>query len=95
MSLPFKYAWVLLNRLMIYHAVMSTSDNSPSWPLALFIYKGLILLVGSFLDFETCKVKNKSLNNSRFVATSVYEVVIVYTNRLFTGTVSYHTIWNY
>lgn len=35
------------------------------------------MLAGLFLAFEIRKVKNKSLNDSRFVAMSIYEVVIV------------------
>lgn len=35
------------------------------------------MLAGLFLAFETRKVKTMSLNDSRFVAMSVYEVVIV------------------
>jgi len=41
------------------------------------VYKGLILLAGLFLAFETRKVKIKSLNDSRFIAMSVYGAVIV------------------
>ena len=36
-----------------------------------------MLLVGVFLAFETRKVKIKTLNESRFVAMSVYGAVIV------------------
>ena len=43
----------------------------------LFAYKGFILLAGLFLAFETRKVKIISLNESRFVAMSVYGAVIV------------------
>ena len=43
----------------------------------LFACKGFILIIGLFLAFETRKVKIKSLNESRFVAMSVYGAVIV------------------
>ena len=43
----------------------------------MFACKGFILLAGLFLAFETRKVKIKSLNESRFIATSVYGAVIV------------------
>ena len=43
----------------------------------MFVYKGFILLAGLFLAFETRKVKIKSLNESRFVAMSVYGLVVV------------------
>ena len=54
-----------------------TSDQSVVWLLILFGYKGFVLLVGLFLAFETRKVKYSSLNESRFIAMSVYGAVIV------------------
>ena len=52
-------------------------QGSDVWLLIFFTYKGFILLVGLFLAFETRKVKIKSLNESRFIAMSVYGAVIV------------------
>jgi len=52
------------------------SDDSVAWLSVLFVYKGLVLLAGLFLAFETRKVKIKSLNESRFVAMSVYGAAI-------------------
>jgi len=52
------------------------SDNSLAWLAVLFAYKGLVLLAGLFLAFETRKIKIKTLNESRFVAMSVYGAVI-------------------
>ena len=43
----------------------------------MFAYKGFILLAGLFLAFETHRIKIKSLNESRFIAMSVYGAVIV------------------
>ena len=54
-----------------------TSEGSFTWLPVLFAYKGIILLVGLFLAFETRKVKIKSLNDSRFITMSVYGTVIV------------------
>ena len=54
-----------------------TSDHSVVWLLTLFGYKGLVLSVGLFLAFETRKVKYSALNESRFIAMSVYGTVIV------------------
>ena len=56
---------------------MCTSEGSLTWLPVLFAYKGFILLAGLFLAFETRKVKIKSLNDSRFIAMSVYGTVIV------------------
>ena len=54
-----------------------TSDESLKWLIALFIYKGIILMFGVFVAFETRKVKIVSLNESRFIGMSVYGAVIV------------------
>ena len=53
------------------------SKDSLEWLIVLFIYKGLILLVGVFLAVEIRKVKIVSLNESRFIGMSVYGAVIV------------------
>ncbi|XP_065899536.1 gamma-aminobutyric acid type B receptor subunit 2-like [Dysidea avara] len=52
------------------------SDDSLPWLAVLLVYKGLVLLAGLFLAFETRKIKIISLNESRFVAMSVYGAVI-------------------
>ncbi|XP_065899540.1 gamma-aminobutyric acid type B receptor subunit 2-like isoform X3 [Dysidea avara] len=52
------------------------SDDSLPWLAVLLVYKGLVLLAGLFLAFETRKIKIRSLNESRFVAMSVYGAVI-------------------
>ena len=54
-----------------------TSEGSFTWMPVFFAYKGFILLAGLFLAFETRKVKIKSLNDSRFIAMSVYGAVVV------------------
>ena len=54
-----------------------TAEGSLAWLPVLFAFKGIALLTGLFLAFETRKVKIKSLNESRFVAMSVYGAVIV------------------
>ena len=54
-----------------------TSEGSLTWMPVFFAYKGFVLLAGLFLAFETRKVKIKSLNDSRFIATSIYGAVIV------------------
>ena len=47
------------------------------WLPFFFGLKGLVLLAGLFLAFETRKVKISPMNESRFVAMSVYGTVIV------------------
>jgi len=54
-----------------------TSDHSIVWLLLLFVYKGFVLSVGLFLAIGTRKVKYSVLNESRFIAMSVYGAVIM------------------
>lgn len=63
-------------------------DNLPQWEYCdcqhktiwfgvLFATKGLLLLFGVFLAWETRHVKIPALNDSRYVGMSVYNVVIL------------------
>ena len=47
------------------------------WFGVLFATKGLLLLFGVFLAWETRQVKIPALNDSRYVGMSVYNVVIL------------------
>lgn len=47
------------------------------WYGIIYGYKGLLLLFGLFLAYETRSVKLKQLNDSRLVGMSVYNVVIL------------------
>lgn len=40
-------------------------------------YKGLVLLFGLFLAYETRSVKVKQINDSRYVGMSIYNVVVL------------------
>jgi uncharacterized membrane protein YadS len=42
----------------------------------LFGYKGILLIFGIFLAYETRSVKLKQVNDSRFVGMSIYNVVV-------------------
>ena len=42
----------------------------------IFGYKGILLLFGIFLAYETRSVKLKPVNDSRFVGMSIYNVVV-------------------
>ena len=54
-----------------------TSEESLTWLSFLFACKGVVLLAGLYLAFATRKVNIKPLNDSRFIAMSVYGIVIV------------------
>lgn len=49
------------------------------WPFAglLYGYKGLILVFGLFLAYETRSIKVKQINDSRYVGMSIYNVVVL------------------
>ena len=47
------------------------------WLSILFIYKGILLVVGVFLAFETRNVKIRHLNDSKLIGMSVYGIVVL------------------
>ncbi|XP_042907012.1 gamma-aminobutyric acid type B receptor subunit 1 isoform X3 [Parasteatoda tepidariorum] len=53
------------------------SVNNAIWLGIIFGYKGLLLIFGIFLAYETRSVKIKHLNDSRLVGMSIYNVVVL------------------
>ena len=47
------------------------------WLGILLAYKGIFLIVGLFLAFETRKVKIRQLNDSKLIGMSVYGIVVL------------------
>ncbi|XP_038071683.1 uncharacterized protein LOC119740441 [Patiria miniata] len=54
-----------------------TCDTLTYWLGALYGYKGLLLIFGTFLAWETRKVSIPGLNDSKLIGVSVYNVVIL------------------
>jgi len=52
------------------------SDTMFSLSGVIFGHKGILLLFGIFLSYETRSVKLKQVNDSRFVGMSIYNVVV-------------------
>ena len=52
------------------------SNNANRWSYIILAYKGVILAIGAFIAFETRNVHIASLNDSRFIAQSIYNTVI-------------------
>ncbi|XP_055839849.1 gamma-aminobutyric acid type B receptor subunit 2 isoform X2 [Episyrphus balteatus] len=52
------------------------SQHTQSWLGALYAYKGLLLVVGVYMAWETRHVKIPALNDSQYIGVSVYSVVI-------------------
>lgn len=53
------------------------SRNNSVWLAIICAYKGLVLIFGLFLAYETRSVKVKQINDSRYVGMSIYNVVIL------------------
>lgn len=52
------------------------SQHTQTWLGALYAYKGLLLVVGVYMAWETRHVKIPALNDSQYIGVSVYSVVI-------------------
>ena len=52
-------------------------DNYPYLIGALYVYKGLLVVFGLFLAYESRNVKYYYINDSRFVSIAMYIVVIL------------------
>lgn len=76
-STSFLYFLVLLF-ICIYmlQVEVCRSLHTHSWLGALYAYKGLLLLVGVYMAWETRHVKIPALNDSQYIGISVYSVVI-------------------
>ncbi|XP_048517566.1 gamma-aminobutyric acid type B receptor subunit 1 isoform X2 [Dendroctonus ponderosae] len=53
------------------------SHHNNVWLSVIFAYKGLVLLFGLFLAYETRSLKIKQINDSQYVALTIYNVVIM------------------
>lgn len=52
------------------------SQHTQTWLGTLYIFKGLLLVVGVYMAWETRNVKIAALNDSQYIGVSVYSVVI-------------------
>ncbi|XP_049954039.1 gamma-aminobutyric acid type B receptor subunit 1 isoform X1 [Schistocerca serialis cubense] len=53
------------------------SENNNIWLGVMYGYKGLVLVFGLFLAYETRSIKVKQINDSRYVGMSIYNVVVL------------------
>lgn len=53
------------------------SANNNVWLGLMYGYKGLVLVFGLFLAYETRSIKVKQINDSRYVGMSIYNVVVL------------------
>ncbi|KAJ7363713.1 hypothetical protein OS493_009876 [Desmophyllum pertusum] len=66
----------IIYRPMSYHCA---TNNSFVWLLLVYGFKGILLIFGLFLAWETRKVKIAALNDSHHIGMAVYNVFIVCT----------------
>ncbi|XP_071455061.1 uncharacterized protein GABA-B-R3 [Hetaerina americana] len=52
------------------------SQHTHGWLGALYVYKGLLLVAGLYMAWETRRVQIPALNDSQYIGASVYSVVI-------------------
>lgn len=72
MSYAFSYTYFFLSQ----QVEVCRSQYTQSWLGALYAYKGLLLIVGVYMAWETRHVKIPALNDSQYIGVSVYSVVI-------------------
>ncbi|XP_046818172.1 gamma-aminobutyric acid type B receptor subunit 1 isoform X2 [Vespa crabro] len=53
------------------------SEHNSIWLGSIYGYKGVILVFGLFLAYETRSIKVKQINDSRYVGMSIYNVVVL------------------
>ncbi|XP_072030306.1 gamma-aminobutyric acid type B receptor subunit 2-like [Amphiura filiformis] len=67
----------IANQRIVTYIEQCTSDNSVYWIVPLYGYKGLLLIFGTFLAWETRKVTIAALNDSKLIGICVYNTVVL------------------
>eukprot|EP00106_Octopus_bimaculoides_P003315 XP_014770757.1 PREDICTED: flocculation protein FLO11-like [Octopus bimaculoides] len=76
------YAWLLAikgDNEIVPVVESCASDYMTIWMGLIYAYKGLLLVIGCFLAWETRHVSIPALNDSKYIGMSVYNVVIMCT----------------
>lgn len=63
--------------LYISQLTKCTSHYLDKWTGILYVYKGLMLVFGVYMAWETRNVKIPALNDARYIGMNVYNVVIM------------------
>ncbi|CAH1794813.1 unnamed protein product [Owenia fusiformis] len=63
--------------IIIPHYTECQSKHSLWWLLTLYCYKGLLLIIGSLLAWETRKVTIPGLNDSKIIGMCVYNITVL------------------
>lgn len=64
---------------LLYISQLTTcySDHLNKWTYGLYVYKGLLLIFGLYMAWETRNVNIPALNDSRYIGMNVYNVVMM------------------
>lgn len=81
--------------LLIPKLNICTSHYLHTWLSLIYVYKGILLLYGLFLAYETRNVAYAHLNDSRTIGVCVYNVVVLSTIGAFMGMVLDHRYFTY
>ncbi len=80
----FCYLWVVNNFPSPCHCHQTTTGKTCSKLTKIFVFsgviygfKGLILVFGLFLAYETRSIKVKQINDSRYVGMSIYNIAVL------------------
>lgn len=73
--------------LLMFQIEVCKSQNTVGWLCALYAYKGIFLIVGVYMAWETRNVKISALNDSKYIGISVYSVVITSISVVVIGTI--------
>ncbi|EFA01604.1 gamma-aminobutyric acid type B receptor subunit 2 [Tribolium castaneum] len=71
------------------------SQNTSGWFVAVYGYKGLILIMGVFMAWETRHVKVQALNDSQYIGICVYSAVFSAIITVLTSFISEYVIFSY
>lgn len=73
--------------MIFFQLEVCKSQNTTGWLCALYAYKGLLLIVGVYMAWETRNVEISALNDSKYIGISVYSVVITSASVVVIGTI--------
>lgn len=74
---------------------MCRSQNTSGWFVAIYGYKGLILIMGVFMAWETRHIKVQALNDSQYIGICVYSAVFSAIITVLTSFISEYVILSY
>jgi hypothetical protein len=84
-----------INRTQYLQVQMCRSQNTSGWFIAIYGYKGLILIMGVFMAWETRHVKVQALNDSQYIGICVYSAVFSAIITVLTSFINEYVVFSY